>query len=68
MSDRENRGRRWLNAKQSTEYLALPTTQAFYRAVRRGQIPAYRWGKRIRCDQDDLDQVIKQGRLLIPLL
>ena len=54
----------WLNAEQTAEYLSLPSKGAVYQAVRRGDIPAYRFGKRLRFKRKDLDGMLENGRML----
>ncbi len=49
----------WLNAEQAAEYLAMPTVKAIYEAVRRGQIPVYRLGNRLRFRREELDKLLK---------
>ena len=39
---------RWLTADEATLYLGLPTRNALYAAVERGQVPAHRFGRRLR--------------------
>ena len=56
----------WFNADQAAEYLALPTAKAVYQAARRGEIPAYRFGKRLRFKRDELDDLLNKGRVLTP--
>lgn len=56
----------WLNAEQTAVYLALPSAKAVYQAVRRGEIPVYRFGKRLRFKSDDLDDLLIKGRVLTP--
>lgn len=56
----------WLSAEQAAEYLALSSKQALYQAVRRGEIPCYRLGKRLRFKRSELDRLLEQGRVLTP--
>lgn len=37
---------RWLSAPEATRYLRLPSVRALYQAVRRGWVPAHRFGPR----------------------
>ena len=53
----------WLNADAATEYLGLPSRQALYQRVRRGQVPAYRFGRNLRFRQQELDAVLSDGAL-----
>ncbi len=48
----------WLNAAQAAAYLAMPSVKALYEAVRRGQIPVYRLGNRLRFSRRELDQLL----------
>jgi excisionase family DNA binding protein len=57
-------GNVWLNADQATTYLVLPSSRALYQAVRRGEVPAYRWGRRFRFRRQDLDGLLLRGRVL----
>jgi excisionase family DNA binding protein len=53
----------WLTAVEAAAYLGLPTVQALYQAVRRGQIPACRLGKRrLRFNRTQLDSLLGSGR------
>ncbi len=45
----------WLTAAQAALYLGLPSIRALYQAVRRGQVPARRLGRRLRFLRQDLD-------------
>jgi excisionase family DNA binding protein len=54
----------WLSAEQAAEYLALTSTRALYPAVRRGELPAYRFGRRLRFRRNELDAVLSRGRVL----
>ncbi|MBN2527769.1 MAG: helix-turn-helix domain-containing protein [Deltaproteobacteria bacterium] len=56
----------WLNADQAFEYLAMPSRKALYEAVRRGDIPAYRIGRRLRFHRLELDEFLKNHRLYEP--
>jgi excisionase family DNA binding protein len=44
----------WLTSKQAAEHLGLPTARAVYQAVRRGELPAHRLGKRLRFRAEEL--------------
>ena len=48
----------WLTAKEAATYLLLPTVQALYQAVRRGQIPVHRLGNRMRFNVTELDKTL----------
>jgi excisionase family DNA binding protein len=45
----------WMTAAQAALYLGLPSIRALYQAVRRGQVPARRLGRRLRFLRQDLD-------------
>ena len=45
----------WLTAAEAAKYLGLPSQRAVYQAVRRGQLPAHRLGRRLRFHLRDLD-------------
>lgn len=58
----------WLTADDVAEYLGLPSRQAVYQAVRRGEVPAHRLGRRrLRFRRDELDRTLEQGRMFNPL-
>jgi excisionase family DNA binding protein len=47
---------RWLTAEEAVAYLGLPSRKALYQAVRRGQLPVHRLGKRrMRFSRAELD-------------
>ena len=54
----------WMTSLEATEYLRLPSVEALYQAVRRGQIPCYQFGRRYRFNLDELDDAIRAGRAL----
>ena len=55
-----NEGRRcWMTAEEAARYLGLPSRKALYQAVRRGQIPGHRMGRRLRFDGGELGQLLK---------
>ena len=54
----------WLTVEQAAEYLAFPSRAAVYQAVRRGQIPAYRIGKRLRFRRRELDKAFQRCSLI----
>lgn len=58
----------WLDADQAAEYLALPSRKAVYEAARRGEIPVYRLGRRLRFRREELDAVLLRQRECAPLL
>lgn len=51
---------KWLTAMQAFQYLGLPSLRALYQAVRRGQVPAHRLGRRLRFDQGELDRALSR--------
>jgi excisionase family DNA binding protein len=54
--------REWLTADEACSYLGLGSRKALYQAVRRGDVPVHRLGKRrMRFHRRELDQVL-QGR------
>lgn len=58
----------WLTADDVAEYLGLPSRQAVYQAVRRGEVPAHRLGRRrLRFRRDELDRTLERGRMFNPL-
>jgi len=58
----------WLDPTQAAEYLALPSRKAVYEAVRRGELPAYRFGRRLRFRREELDAVLLAERTCAPHL
>ncbi len=54
----------WLTVEQVVEYLAFPSRAAVYQAVRRGQIPVYRIGKRLRFKRSELDEAFQRFDLI----
>ncbi len=50
----------WLNADQAYRYLSLPSRKALYQAVRRGQVPVHRLGRRMRFHAAELDTLLLQ--------
>jgi excisionase family DNA binding protein len=60
--DTAERRLRWLTADEATLYLGLPTRKALYAAVERGQVPAHRFGRRLRFKPDELDSVFGRAR------
>jgi excisionase family DNA binding protein len=49
---------RWLTASEAAGYLGLPSRRALYMAIRRGQVPVHRLGRRMRFDPRELDQAL----------
>ena len=54
----------WMNATQAAKYLAFPSIKAFYQAIRRGQIPVYRLGSRLRFKREELDELLERQHQL----
>ena len=53
----------WLTALEAANYLGLPSRKALYQAVRRGQVPVHRLGRRrLRFRRAELDQLLQRGR------
>jgi excisionase family DNA binding protein len=48
----------WLTADQAAEYLGLSSRKALYERVRRGQLPAHRFGRSLRFRAKELDAAI----------
>jgi len=48
----------WLTAEQAAAHLGLPSRKALYQAVRRGQVPVHRFGKRLRFSRVELDRAL----------
>ena len=51
----------WLTVEQAAEYLGFPSRAALYMAIRRGQVPAYKMGKRVRFKRSELDQAFTRA-------
>lgn len=49
----------WLTAGEAASYLGLPSRRALYMAIRRGQVPVHRLGRRMRFDARELDQALR---------
>jgi excisionase family DNA binding protein len=49
----------WLTADQAMAYLGLPSRRALYMAIRRGQVPVHRLGRRMRFDPRELDEALR---------
>ncbi len=48
----------WLTADQAWRYIGLPSIRALYQAIRRGSVPHYRYGRRLRFRKDELDAML----------
>lgn len=58
----ERRGVRpsgWLTADEAAGYLGLPSRRALYMAIRRGQVPVHRLGRRMRFNAHELDEALR---------
>jgi excisionase family DNA binding protein len=55
---------RWMTAVEAALHLGMPSTKALYQAVRRGQIPGHRIGRRLRFSKAEIDQLISDSRTL----
>jgi excisionase family DNA binding protein len=53
-----------MTADEAARYLGLPSRKALYQAVRRGQVPATRFGRRLRFRSDDIDRAIRRTQEL----
>jgi excisionase family DNA binding protein len=49
----------WLTADEATVYLGLPSRRALYMAIRRGQVPVHRLGRRMRFDAREIDEALR---------
>jgi excisionase family DNA binding protein len=54
----------WMNAETAARYLGMPSRRALYQAVRRGQIPGHRIGRRLRFSKAELDQWVSSIKTL----
>ena len=52
----------WLSCDAAIEYLGLVSRKALYAAVRRGQVPAHRIGRRLRFSRVELDRWLERSR------
>jgi excisionase family DNA binding protein len=48
----------WMTAAEAADYLRLPTTNALYQRVARGQVKALRLGRQMRFQRRDLDALM----------
>ena len=55
---------RWLPADAAAAYLGFSSRKALYQAVRRGQIPGHRIGRRLRFDPAELDRWLNRNQTL----
>lgn len=49
----------WLTADEAAGYLGLPSRRALYMAIRRGQVPVHRLGRRMRFNAHELDEALR---------
>jgi hypothetical protein len=52
----------WLTAEQVRDYLGLGSVKAVYEATRAGKLVSYRWGHRVLYRQEEIDEIVSQGR------
>lgn len=52
----------WLSTKEAARRLGL-TTRTVYRLIDEGQIPAYKFGRVIRLQADEVDRFINQAQI-----
>jgi excisionase family DNA binding protein len=55
----------WLTADEAARYLGFPSRKALYQAVRRGQVPGHRIGRRLRFRTDEIDRWLDRSRTLV---
>jgi excisionase family DNA binding protein len=55
----------WLNADQAARYLGFSSRKALYQAVRRGQIPGHRIGRRLRFNIVEIDERLERSRTAV---
>ena len=48
----------WLTVEDAVRYLGLRSRMALYQAVRRGQVPSHRFGRRLRFRRSELDEAL----------
>ena len=53
--------KKWFSTKQAADYLSM-TVRALYEAVRRHEIPVYKFGKRLRFCREELDELLFSNR------
>ena len=51
----------WLTADEAFAFVGLPSRRALYMAVRRGQIPVHRLGRRMRFSARELDDTLRRA-------
>ena len=62
MDTSEERQIRWLSTRDACERLGI-TLRTLYRFIDEGQLPAYKMGRVIRLQADDVDQFIDRMRI-----
>jgi excisionase family DNA binding protein len=62
LSPKDSRPGPWLTAGEAAEYLRLPSVQAVYKRVERGQLPVHRFGRLHRFRRAELDALLEGGR------
>ena len=51
--------REWMTAAEAADYLRLPSVNALYQRVARGQVKAQRLGRQMRFRRRDLDSLMR---------
>jgi excisionase family DNA binding protein len=51
----------WLTADEAVAFVGLPSRRALYMAVRRGQLPVHRMGRRMRFSARELDETLRRA-------
>lgn len=52
---------KWMTAEEAAEYLGLPTANALYQRVARGDVPVHRLGRRLLFSREELDELLEHG-------
>lgn len=52
----------WLSTKEAARRLGI-TSRTLYRLIDSGQVPAYKFGRVIRLQEDEVDAFIDQARI-----
>jgi excisionase family DNA binding protein len=52
----------WVSTKEAARRLGI-TTRTLYRLIDSGQIPAYKFGRVIRLQEEEVDQFIDSARI-----
>ncbi len=55
---RRTTGATWLTVDEAVVYLGLRSRMALYQAVRRGQVRAHHFGRRLRFRRSELDEAL----------